>query len=270
MNSTFVDRLSPYLFKWYSIVFTVGGSVAALAIAKEYWWIAALVIIAALGGSWSFAYHVDQKLQTAIVQQKEHVDQFAATEESLRTSLQEAEQRLAAIPFELVARMQEAIATYSHDQLSKMLLTHAEFVSRMKKFTDTNAKDFDLRTFTKQASDLFVVAKVKPKASEHLKVGDPFTLFRKTSAGLTIESAKLVVHQPPDQAKGLVWFRIASYLTNDLGAIDRLADSANVEGIKGFGIEVPFDLLRYPSYDLRAVQMVVALMIEDISGRGRT
>src|SRR5205085_11645912 len=65
MADGFFEKWGKYLFNWYGFVFTVLGAVVGLLLAREYWWVSVLIVVATFLASGFFAYHHHRTLVQA-------------------------------------------------------------------------------------------------------------------------------------------------------------------------------------------------------------
>jgi hypothetical protein len=84
----FTHGLVSYLLSWWGFVFTVGG----LILAREHWWIAGLIVVANALAIGCFAYNKHRGEAQA-----------KADHHAMAQRLQEVEQRLNEVSFELLA-----------------------------------------------------------------------------------------------------------------------------------------------------------------------
>jgi hypothetical protein len=260
----FLESWGRSLFNWFGFVFTVLGAIIGLALAREHWWISVLIVIATVAASGSFAYFAHSDRETAARRHQKQVSVLHAELGAAAGRLQDAERMLNEVPYELLSNLACMCASYSLSKSARLLVERVDFVARMVSFAQISAKPINLRSFVRQGGGLYVVAKAESKALQQLKRGDPFLLVKKSSEGLATPCARLVVHQPPDQAKGVVMFHICDYLSDEMGHLENLASSGNVEGIKGFGVQMIPDVTSYGNLDLTNLVQVVSRIVRDI------
>jgi hypothetical protein len=259
-------------------IFTVVGVVVSLIIVKEYWWLSALILGTIFLSLLLYAYRCHTDLEKA---RGSHAEELRGVEErrqaelqplrdELRTAterLRETEGRLSQVGFETVARIEQLLASHSASELSRELTEYARFVGRMCDFKRHSTKPIDLRTIAAQAGGLYVVAKAEGEALCHVAVGDEFRLVKQGQAGVQTPCADLVVHQPPNAAKNVLYFRIKRYLSDEMGHLEQLARSGDVQGIKGYGIELACDVTPYGADDIPNLIRLIQQLVEDIASR---
>jgi hypothetical protein len=248
-------------------IFTVGGAVASLWVGQEYFWITGLCLLVGLGALTVFAYEQWQLRLKAEVDHKANETQFELDLRTARDRAGQAEQKLNAIPADVLLELRATIQRYSLQDLAAFLGDYADYVARMKEFVNVVTRPIALRTFVKRAGELYVDAKLTAQAIGHLRQDDPFLLEFKSTAGLVTASAEIRVHQT-DAGKELVWFRIAQRRGDELEQIDALAEKQEVAG-KGYTTRPVCDVARYASVNMaNAVPALQALIEEAMRLRG--
>jgi hypothetical protein len=264
MAEGFLGGLHRSWLLWSGWLFTVAGTTFGLLVVQAYAWIGALVALAGLCAVTGFAYERYTELRKA---EGRHAAETGRLERDLQTAREHAEQaerKLNEVPLTILTRLQATIAAYSSDQLGRLLNRHAEFVGRMQRFLRDAPKRLNFRTFTKQTGSLYAVAKGPPEALAHLRVGDPFLLLHVGTDGLETQAARIAVHQPPESGKDIVMFRIVASLSEEIGHIERLAESRDVAGMKGYRLTPACSVEGYPDVDLGALADFVNLLLEDL------
>jgi len=254
------------LFNWKAFVFTIAGTIVALVLVREYWWVSVLIVMAVYLASGRYAYAKHRGLQKA--EQRHHAEIEAVRLEARAASdrVKEVERRLAEVPSDILQELQAVIRAHSHAELARVLLARADFIGRMRGFTSSSAKPINLRTFTRQGDKLYAVAKADSTALSFLRVGDPFLLVRRSADGLETPSARLVVHQAPEAGKEVVMFEIADYLSDEMEHLDSLAHSGDAKGIRGYAILFACDLAAYEGVDFQHFAVAIARLVDELAG----
>jgi hypothetical protein len=229
MADSFFDTLGKHLFIWSGWVFTVGGAVGSFVLGQANAWIGWLAIctgVLALTGH-AFALH-------------RRCRELEEATEKQTARLQEAERKLNEVPLDLVNRIRELIAPQSAADVAAQLAAHADFVVRVQQFIAATSGDIHLRTFIKRDDRLFAIAKVATAALVHLRDDDAFVLVR-SAEGLRTDCALMVVHQKPDPAHGVVYFRLVEILSDEVRALEKLAAEREVTGLTGYTLRPACD-----------------------------
>jgi hypothetical protein len=269
MPESFFTGLHRSWFAWSGWLFTVGGTVYALAISEKYAWIGALIAMAGLLALTAFAYQRHQELRSV---ESAHAADRTRLEEELRTAserAEEAERKIDSVSAELVLRIQEFFSASSFQQCISYLISHAQYVGRMVEFVEQTASHPpSLRTFVNQSGKLYAIARVESAAIGPLKDGDPFVLTHKDSKGLITDSAQLLLHQR-DQSAGTLWFRVEAYLSDEMAHLEALASKKDVAGLTGYSIRPVCAVQQYTGANLtNAVELVRRLAEEMAQKRG--
>ena len=190
MPEGFWEGWGQALFNWKGFVFTVVGTGIALVLAREYWWVSVLIVVAVYLASGCYAYRKHRELQRS--EERHRIELEAARLEARSASerVQEAERKLAAVPSGILNELQVVIQALSHAELALVLSARADFIGRMRRFADASSKLLNLRTFTRQGNNLYVVAKGDSTALAFLRIGDPFLLVKRSPDGLETPSTK--------------------------------------------------------------------------------
>src|SRR5262249_41083976 len=102
MAEGFWEGWGRHLFGWYGFLFTIFGTVFALILAQEYWWISVLIVIGAFAASGLFAYQRHQELKHTEQRHQQEFDRLRAEQERTAQRLQETERKLNEVPHELL------------------------------------------------------------------------------------------------------------------------------------------------------------------------
>lgn len=265
MADGFLEAWGRQLFTWFAFVFTVVGTIVALGLAREYWWISVLVVLAVFAASASFAFWKHRELEQERHRHREEVKRFSDEHQQMTRRLQDSERKLNDVPYEILINLQRVIAGHSFAEATRILAEYADLIGRMTRFAAALSRPINLRAFVRQAGDLYAIAKVASQALEHVRVGDPFLLVKRSTGGLETHSARLIVHQAPDLAKEIAMFRIGDYLSDEMGHIDKLAQSSDIEGMKGYTIRVACDLSQYEGVDVQGMAKALSQLVQDVA-----
>ena len=242
-------------------IFTVGGSVASLAIGGAWAWVGGLCLLVGAATLTTFAYEQWSLRRRETEERETAAQRFADALRDAHGRAEQAERKLKEVPADLLLRLERAVQRYSFHELASFLGDYADYVARMKDLSGTVTKTIALRTFAKRAGDLYVDAKLSAEALAHLRQDDPFLLDFKDTSGLVTASALLRVHQM-DAAKELVWFRIDIRSGEELEHIDALAEKQEVPG-KGYTARPVCDVLRYSSFNLGTMGALLRVLSEE-------
>ncbi|MEX2120226.1 MAG: hypothetical protein WD847_11585 [Pirellulales bacterium] len=264
MTQGFWEGWSRHLFKWYGFLFTFVGTIVALVAAKEHWWICMLLVLGAYAAAGSFAYVQHKALKSFEAHQKERIAAGDAAYLQMMQRAEEAERSLAGVSYDVLARLDDFCTQHAYLTLGESFAQHADCLGRMQAFLTELQRPMDLRVFSHYSGELYALAKIVPAATRHVRIGDPFVLCRLTKGGLEVPAAKLIVHQAPNEATGVVSFRIYSYLADEMGHIEGLARTGDVKGIKGYGIKVAYDLTRYGSTDFDGLAKGIRQIVSEL------
>jgi hypothetical protein len=111
------------------------------------------------------------------------------------------------------------------------------------------------------------VARVAAPALPFLKDGDPFLLTNKDVRGLITDSARLVVHQRSEQEES-VWFRVETFLGDEMPHLDALASKKDVAGLTGYSVRPVCAVETYVNLNLVSAVDLIRRLADDI-GRFR-
>jgi len=279
MAKGFWSGLGHHLESRIALVFTVGGvAITLLLVEQAYWPVALLVLVVAalLLGSGSYAYSLHSQNQQAETRHQDemrettdrHQAELAQTQAEHRTAtqrLQEAEQKLNEVPLGIVTQLKRVLEEYSTADFGRSLIRYAEFVVRMQAFARASPRSLNLRRFVRQAGGLYLAAKGAPAALANLRAGDPFVLLRVGTDRLETPSARVVVHQKPEQDKDVVLFRIVAPLAEEIGYIERLAETGEVEGLKGYRLTPACATDDYPEMDASRFSAFLHRLVADLT-----
>jgi hypothetical protein len=255
------------LLFWSGWIFTVFGVIVSLVLVKEFAWIGALMAVAGLIPLGSHSWWVHQRLQEA---DRRHHDELEAarqrnTDEVKRR--EQAEQRLALIPAEALARLAELVSEGKMNELIASMQRKAEWLSRARQYQKTLNKPLRVRTFQYIQAELYVIASGIGEAVLNLRPGDPFILRRQSEAGIVVESARLIVNQPVEAGKDRVHFRAVEMLADDMIHLAGLAGDQAVEGIKGFSIAIDANMETTPQIDFASVAEAIPHLASTPQGK---
>ena len=119
----------------------------------------------------------------------------------------EAERRLNAVPIAVIEQLVSLVSGGVSARLVEAIVENVRRVERLRKFLQLESKPLNPRTFTKEAGCLYAVAKVgSAEQAAVLREGDLFALVRRGANGISVDCARLRVHQPP--ANGTVVFEV--------------------------------------------------------------
>ena len=261
----------------FGLVFTLGGTIVGLWLAKESWWISILIVVALTVAFGAFAYRLNRnlrqmesrhetELQTIRQLSKAELEGVRSEKDELSRRLREAEQKLNEVPLGIVKHLERAVASHEFGELVKKLTAHADFVSRMRIFVQASTKLLALRTLVTQGGAVFVVAKAAVPVSEMLRPGDPFLLVKRTSGGLETPIAWVVVHQPPTGGKEQsLFFRIENPLTGEVRALENLAEHGDVEKIGGYSLKPACDVEAFAGLEWSRLVDTLTRLADDMA-----
>jgi hypothetical protein len=271
MAEGFLKGLRGRVLFWSAWVFTVGGAAVGLLLAREYWWLLVLALLSVLLALGFYAHSLHRRLGEA---ERRHTAERSRLQGELQETtlrLRDAGRSLNEIPARQLAQLEgtlaEVIAAHAHAELARVVAAHAEFVERMRTFATAQVRPMTPRTFVRRAGRLYAVAKARSEALPFVRPGDLFLLIRDTD-GLQTESARLIVNQEPDRAHETVYFCVETFLSDEMGHLDSLAQSQEVAGLKGYSIRPCCDVDRFREVNLRSVADAIRPLVEDF-GRHR-
>src|SRR5205823_1673525 len=155
----FFESWGRYLFNWYSFVFTVLAAIVGLLLAREFWWISLLIVVATFVASGFFAHHKHQALVNAYRRHQGELDRVKADQKESLQKLAMAEDKLRAVPLDMISRLEGIISAYSFHEVAQALIRHAELVKRIAGFLQAATKPITPSVFTFQSGEFYVVGK---------------------------------------------------------------------------------------------------------------
>lgn len=245
MTDRFVHGLWQHVFFWSGWLFTIAGTVAAISIG----WVGSLIALVGIASAVGFAW-------------EKHREQQQARQETerIRKLLEEAERKINEMPLEALLRIEEIVSIGSTRAAFDELVRHADYVSRMAKFWTSV---LNLRTFVNEAGGLYAVARAEKAVISLLKVGDPFILTKKNSAGLVTDSARLTVHQR-EEKNDSVWFRVHSYLGDEMPHLEALAAKKDVAGLTGYSLRPVCRVEDYAIFQFSNMKDLIRTLADEI------
>lgn len=258
-------ELGRSLLTWSGWVFTVLGAVAGIIIAKEYWWILALIIVTFGLALDTFSYRTYRKWEESEERHQAEMNASRAREQATTERLQVVERKLLEVPSDILVKLQRIIGQHSMHELGRLLIARCQLRARMKSFSLALNKPLNLRRFFREAGQVFIAAKGTPEAIAHLRVDDPFLLLRVGTDKLETRIAKLVVQQIAGLEEGVVAFRVTAPYGDEMQQIERLTESTDIAGMRGYRIIPWIDPSGYPEVDLRSLAELVSRIVQDLS-----
>lgn len=263
MREGFLTGLHRSCFASSGWLFTVAGTVFALAVSGAYAWIGALGAAAGLFALTAFAYQRHKELADAETRHAAEVDRLEKEAKTARQTAEQAERKLNEVPANLLLQLQTTIRSYAFAELAAALGKHVDYSARMVELTQAVTRPITLRTFVKRGDVLYVDAKLTSAAIDCLRLDDPFLLEFKNPGGLVTASAGLRVHQL-DPAKELIWFRVVRYSGEEMEHIDALAEKQDVPG-KGYTARPVSDTTRDAKWNLADMAAIVRALTDDLT-----
>ena len=265
MVEAFGKEIGRHLLNWSGWLFTVGGTMLALWLTKEHWWLSVLIVLTFAGAALTFSYQNHRQTQKAEERHQSEMNAANAREQAAMERLQEVERKLNEVPSEILIQLQRIIGQHSTSELGRRIIVRSELIARMKNFSLALNKPLNLRRFFREADLLFVAAKGATEAVAHLRVGDPFLLLRIGTDKLETRIAKLIVQQVAGLEEGVVAFRVTVPFGDEIQQIERLTESTEIAGMRGYRIIPALDLGGYPDVDLRLLAGWVNRTVQDLS-----
>lgn len=275
----FLGKLGPYLIGWWGFVFTVGGTIGGLVLAREWWWISVLIVLANAGGCFVFAYKAYRSEAQAKADHAAHlaklVDEHSSEMKQLQLIKQEAEyrreeaeRRVNEVPLDIVTKLQSIVQAVSYSDLGRALSACAEIIERHKHFLAAASKPLSLQTLTRIGDRLFALVKAPVDALALLRVDDPFVLVKRAD-GVELEVVSLLVHQPPDTKKEVAYFAIVPPIPPELETMADLLAKGEVSRIQRYSIRPAYSIAKYTNVELSAVPQAIALLVQEALSRLR-
>jgi hypothetical protein len=253
MAESFWAVMGQRLLYWSGWFFTVSGVILGLYLSKEYAWIGILIAICALIPLATHSWWVHKRIEDA---RKRHEAELGEVRQHHRdeiTRREHAEQRLAEVPAVALERLAALVTEGAVRELIDLLARQADLIGRLRLFVAAQTKPLKVRSFERLHGELYAVARGVAGAITHLRVGDPFILFRRNDSGVEIESARLAVHQPIEPDTDVVFMRVVVAITDDITHLTGLAGDRPVEGLKGYHLDLGFELKKLPELDYSKV-----------------
>jgi hypothetical protein len=265
MKEGFWSGLIEHFLFWGGLVFTIGGTIASLAMGREFAWIGVLFVIAGLLAFFTFAL---QKHRHLLEAQQNHREEVSNLKEDINIAMHraaEAERRLNAIPADLLKGLHETVRSHSFVEVARLLADYARYIKRMRKLVEAEEMPIRLKSFVKRDGILYAVAGLKKEFLAHLEDDDFFVLEFKDGNGLVTRSAHLFVHQR-DPTKEVVWFRVDRFLGDEMAHVDALADKQDVPA-KGYFARVDADLTQYANFGSVEIVELLRRLASDVARR---
>ncbi len=222
MADRFWDGFGKQLIFWAAWVFTVGGAIGSFVLGQAYAWIGWLAVLTGVLALTGHTYSLHRRCR-----------ELAVGNDALTGQLRDAERKLNEVPLDLVNRIQQLVTPQSVTDVAARLAAHADYVIRIRQFMAAVTGDIHIRTFLKRDDKLFAIAKVAGAALTYLREEDAFILVR-SAEGLRTDCARLIVHQRPDPAHGVVHFQLVELLSDEVRALERLATAREISGLTGY------------------------------------
>lgn len=253
MAERFSDALGKQLFIWSGWAFTVGGAIGSFVIAEAYAWIGWLFVGVGLLAVTAYAVALHRRMR-----------ELEANNRKLTDQATEAERRLNAVPIAVLEQLVGLVSVSVSTRLVEAIVENVRRVERMRKFLQLDTKPLNPRTFTKEAGRLYTVAKVGSAAQVAvLQEGDLFALVRKGANGISVDCARLRVHQPP--ANGTVVFEVFDPTGGEMTALSQLAETRDVAGITGYFIQPTVDVSKFPEFSADVVAAVIRGVAQELA-----
>ena len=252
MADRFWDGFGKQLIFWAAWVFTVGGAIGSFVLGQAYAWIGWLAVLAGVLALSGHAYSLHRRCR-----------ELELGNDALTGQLRDAERKLNEVPLDLVNRIQQLVTPQSVTDVAGRLAVHADYVLRVRQFMAAVTGDIHLRTFSKRDDNLFAIAKVAEAALAHLRESDVFMLVR-SAEGLRTDCAKMVVHQRPDPAHGVVIFRLVELLSDEVRALERLAAVREITGLTGYTLRPVCDSGWYGAVESATIPEAIKRLAEGL------
>src|SRR5438874_1621055 len=118
MPEGFWEGWGQSLFNWKGFVFTVAGTLVALVLAREYWWVSVLIVVAVYLASGCYAYRKHRELLKTEERHRVELEVARLEARSASERVQEVERRLAEVPSDILNELQAVIRAHSHAELA--------------------------------------------------------------------------------------------------------------------------------------------------------
>lgn len=252
MAERFAEALGKQLFIWSGWVFTVGGAIGSFVLGQAYAWIGWLFVAVGLLALTAHAVALHRRVR-----------EFEAANRNLTEQAAEADRRLNAVPMAVMEQLVGLVSGGVSVRMVEAVVEQIRRIERIRKFVQLEAKPLNPRTFTKEAGRLYAVAKLaSQEQAAVLMEGDLFALVRRGGNGISVDCARLRVHQPPKD--GTVVFEVYDPTGGEMTALSQLAETREVAGITGYFIQPYLDVTKYPEFDADQLAAVIRLVIQEL------